>query len=100
MPKPLRRPVPFGPGASFDEVVIPDLDAAFRLARWLTRNEHDARCWAGRVAARSSLFPYFHGERWPGVVPANRAKHPLDLARRRVDALMDTFFEEECNARE
>jgi RNA polymerase sigma-70 factor (ECF subfamily) len=27
---------------SFDEVVLPHLDAAYKLARWLTRNEHDA----------------------------------------------------------
>ena len=26
----------------FDEVVLPHLDAAYRLARWLLRNEHDA----------------------------------------------------------
>jgi DNA-directed RNA polymerase specialized sigma24 family protein len=29
-------------GGSFDEVVLPHLDAAYRLARWLMRNEHDA----------------------------------------------------------
>ena len=29
-------------GGSFDEVVLPHLDAAHRLARWLMRNEHDA----------------------------------------------------------
>jgi len=29
-------------GESFDDVVLPHLDAAYRLARWLTRNEHDA----------------------------------------------------------
>ncbi len=27
---------------NFDEVVLPHLDAAYKLARWLTRNEHDA----------------------------------------------------------
>jgi RNA polymerase sigma-70 factor, ECF subfamily len=27
---------------SFDDVVVPHLDAAYRLARWLMRNEHDA----------------------------------------------------------
>jgi DNA-directed RNA polymerase specialized sigma24 family protein len=26
----------------FDEVVLPHLDAGYRLARWLMRNEHDA----------------------------------------------------------
>ena len=29
-------------GDSFDEVVLPHLDAAYRLARWLMRNEDDA----------------------------------------------------------
>ena len=29
-------------GTSFDEVVLPHLDAAYRLARWLVANEHDA----------------------------------------------------------
>jgi RNA polymerase sigma-70 factor (ECF subfamily) len=29
-------------GASFDEVILPHLAAAHRLARWLLRNEHDA----------------------------------------------------------
>ena len=26
----------------FEEVVLPHLDAAYNLARWLTRNDHDA----------------------------------------------------------
>jgi hypothetical protein len=29
-------------GESFDEVVLPHLDAAYRLAHWVMRNEHDA----------------------------------------------------------
>ena len=29
-------------GLNFDDVVLPHLDAAYRLARWLMRNEHDA----------------------------------------------------------
>ena len=29
-------------GTTFDEVVLPHLDAAYRLARWLVANEHDA----------------------------------------------------------
>lgn len=29
-------------GENFEEVVLPHLDAAYRLARWLVRNEHDA----------------------------------------------------------
>jgi len=33
---------PVATGGSFDEVVLPHLDAAFRLARWIMRNDHDA----------------------------------------------------------
>ena len=29
-------------GATFEEVVLPNLDAAYRLARWLSGNQHDA----------------------------------------------------------
>lgn len=31
-----------GIAPTFDEVVLPHLDAAYRLARWLVANEHDA----------------------------------------------------------
>jgi RNA polymerase sigma-70 factor (ECF subfamily) len=30
------------PASSFEEVVLPHLDSAYRLARWLVGNEHDA----------------------------------------------------------
>jgi RNA polymerase sigma-70 factor, ECF subfamily len=38
----LSRSVATAVGESFDEVVLPHLDAARRLARWLMRNDHDA----------------------------------------------------------
>ena len=39
----LERPVmATGIGESFDTVVVPHLDAGYRLARWLMRDEHDA----------------------------------------------------------
>jgi len=39
----VRRPIPPDAiGECFDDVVLPHLDAAHRLARWLMRNEHDA----------------------------------------------------------
>jgi RNA polymerase sigma-70 factor (ECF subfamily) len=31
------------PRRAFEEVVLPHLDAAFNYARWLTRNDADAR---------------------------------------------------------
>jgi RNA polymerase sigma-70 factor, ECF subfamily len=37
-----RRAIALGIGESFDTVVVPHLDAGYRLARWLMRDEHDA----------------------------------------------------------
>jgi RNA polymerase sigma-70 factor (ECF subfamily) len=42
---------------SFDEVVLPHLDAARRLARWLTGNEHDAEDVVQEASLRA--FRYF-----------------------------------------
>jgi RNA polymerase sigma-70 factor, ECF subfamily len=42
---------------SFDDVVLPHLDAAYRLARWLIRNEHDAEDAVQEASLRA--FRYF-----------------------------------------
>ena len=42
---------------SFDDVVLPHLDAAYRLARWLMRNEHDAQDVVQDASLRA--FRYF-----------------------------------------
>jgi RNA polymerase sigma-70 factor (ECF subfamily) len=44
-------------GESFDEVVLPHLDVAYRLARWLMRNEHDAEDVVQEASLRA--FRYF-----------------------------------------
>ena len=44
-------------GGSFDEVVLPHLDAAYRLARWLVRNDHDAEDVVQEASLRA--FRYF-----------------------------------------
>ncbi len=44
-------------GESFEAVVLPHLDAAYRLARWLTRNEHDAEDVVQDASLRA--FRYF-----------------------------------------
>jgi RNA polymerase sigma-70 factor (ECF subfamily) len=46
-----------GIGESFDEVVLPHLDAAYRLARWLMRNDHDAEDVVQEASLRA--FRYF-----------------------------------------
>ena len=44
-------------GTSFEEIVLPHLDAAYRLARWLMRNEHDAEDVVQEASLRA--FRYF-----------------------------------------
>jgi RNA polymerase sigma-70 factor, ECF subfamily len=44
-------------GDSFENVVLPHLDAAYRLARWLMRNEHDAEDVVQEASLRA--FRYF-----------------------------------------
>jgi len=44
-------------GESFDDVVLAHLDAAYRLARWLVRNEHDAEDVVQEASLRA--FRYF-----------------------------------------
>jgi RNA polymerase sigma-70 factor (ECF subfamily) len=53
----LTRPVDFATAESFEEAVLPHLDAARRLARWLMRNEHDAEDVVQDASLRA--FRYF-----------------------------------------
>jgi RNA polymerase sigma-70 factor (ECF subfamily) len=54
----LDRPaIALGIGESFDTVVVPHLDAGYRLARWLMRDEHDAEDVVQEASLRA--FRYF-----------------------------------------
>ena len=47
---------------NFEEAVLPHLDAAYNLARWLTRNEHDAQDVVQEAYLRAfRFFSGFHG---------------------------------------
>ena len=46
----------------FEQLIMPHLDAAYNLARWLTRNEHDARDIVQDAFLRAfKFFDGFHG---------------------------------------
>ena len=81
---------------SFDEVVLPHLDAARRLARWLMRNEHDAEDVVQDASLRA--FRYFQtftggdGRAWFLRIVRNTCS---GWRGHRFDALNDPFDEEQ-----
>jgi RNA polymerase sigma-70 factor (ECF subfamily) len=83
-------------GESFDDVVLPHLDAARRLARWLMRNEHDAEDVVQDASLRA--FRYFatftggDGRAWFLRIVRNTC---LGWRGHRLDALNDPFDEEQ-----
>lgn len=51
-----------GGGESFEQVVMPHLDAAYNLARWLVRNPHDAEDIVQEACLRAvKFFSGYHG---------------------------------------
>ncbi len=83
-------------GESFDEVVLPHLDAAYRLARWRMRNEHDAEDVVQEASLRA--FRYFRtftggdGRAWFLRIVRNTCSGWRD---HRFEALTDPFDEEQ-----
>lgn len=85
-----------GTGESFDEVVLPHLDAAYRLARWLVGNDHDAEDAVQEAALRA--FRYFksfaggNGRAWFFRIVRNVC---VTWHGRKAQALTDLFDEQQ-----
>jgi RNA polymerase sigma-70 factor, ECF subfamily len=88
-------------GESFDDVVLPHLDVAYRLARWLMRNEQDAQDVVQEASLRA--FRYFRtftggdGRAWFLRIVRNTCS---GWRSRRFEALTDPFDERQhCSGR-
>ena len=83
-------------GESFDEVVLPHLDAAYRLARWLMRNEDDAEDVVQEASLRAlryfRTFTGGNGRAWFLRIVRNTCR---GWRGHSVQALSDPFDEEQ-----
>jgi RNA polymerase sigma-70 factor (ECF subfamily) len=83
-------------GESFDEVVLPHLNAAHRLARWLMRNEQDAEDVVQEASLRAlryfRTFTGGDGRAWFLRIVRNTCS---GWRGRRLEALTEPFDEEQ-----
>jgi RNA polymerase sigma factor (sigma-70 family) len=82
--------------ASFETLMLPHLDAAYNLARWLLRNEDDARDVVQEAYLRAfKSFGGFHGSNgrpWLLTIVRNTA---YNLIKKNQTAGLTTSFDEE-----
>lgn len=82
--------------ARFEQAILPHLDAAYNLARWLTRNEHDAQDMVQEAFLRAfKFFAGFHGvdaRAWLLTIVRNTCYTWLEQNRR--GQAMTSFDEE------
>ena len=87
------------PSSAFDQVVLPHLDAAYNLARWLTRNGHDAEDVVQEAFLRAlRFFGGFHGgnaRAWLLAIVRNTC---YDWLRRNRPSEVSTSFDEEVHS--
>ena len=93
----LDRPaMALGMGESFETVIVPHLDAGYRLARWLMRDEHDAEDVVQEASLRA--FRYFRtfvggdGRAWFLRIVRNTC---YSWPRRGHETRSDSFDEEQ-----
>jgi RNA polymerase sigma-70 factor, ECF subfamily len=91
-----RRAIALACGESFETVVVPHLDAGYRLARWLMRDEHDAEDVVQEASLRA--FRYFRtfvggdGRAWFLRIVRNTCH---DWRRHGYQPTTDSFDEEQ-----
>ena len=87
--------------ASFDGLVLVHLDAAYNLARWLTRNEHDAQDVVQDACIRAMrAFDAFHGgdaRAWLLTIVRNVAL-TMVRTRKRPEELDEGLYEPQAEA--
>jgi RNA polymerase sigma-70 factor (ECF subfamily) len=80
----------------FEQAILPHLDAAYNLARWLTRNQHDAEDVVQEASLRAyQFFGGFHGgdgRSWLLAIVRNTCYTWLE--RNRAREPITTFDEE------
>src|SRR5260221_11173122 len=65
---PLHKPLS-EPKQRFEQLVLPHFDAAYNLARWLTRNDHDAQDVVQEAVLRAyRFFDGLRGEARPRLL--------------------------------
>ncbi|HEY6280612.1 MAG TPA: sigma-70 family RNA polymerase sigma factor [Burkholderiales bacterium] len=81
----------------FEEIALPHLSSAYNLARWLTRNDHDAEDMVQEAYLRAfKFFDSFRGDdgrAWLLAIVRNTCY--TWLKQNRVQELHDSFDEEE-----
>ena len=87
--------------ARFEQAISPHVDAAYNLARWLTRNEHDAEDMVQEAYLRAfKFFDAFHGldaRAWLLTIVRNVCYTWLQQNRAHESA---TIFDEEIHSGE
>src|SRR6202050_1865610 len=85
-----------GQAGAFEQVVLPHLDAAYNLARWLVRNTHDAEDIVQEAYLRAFKFfgGYQGGDARAWVLKIVRNTSYTFLEKNRPAELVDEFDEE------
>ena len=85
--------------ARFDEAIVPHLDAAYNLARWLMRNEQDAEDMVQEACLRAlTFFHSFQGEDGRAWLLAIVRNTCYTWLRKNRAQELDTVFEEEIHS--